>query len=67
MVPINWKTITSLVGAIRPMRKQTYHALKLKRANCACILSNVQIAEVIIKQTQIYACSRRTALIESGA
>jgi len=40
-VPTNWKTITSSVGAARPMRKQTCCTLKLKRANHAYILSNV--------------------------
>jgi len=41
MVPTNWKTIVSSVGATRPTRKQTCYALKLKRANHAHILSNV--------------------------
>jgi len=41
MVSTNWKTIASSVGAARPMRNQTCHALKPKRANCAHILSNV--------------------------
>jgi len=41
IVPTNQKTIMSSVDAARPIRKQTHHALKPKRANCACILSNV--------------------------
>ena len=41
MVFTNWKTIVSLVGATRLMRKQTHHTLKPKRANYAHILSNI--------------------------
>ena len=66
MVPTNRRTIVSSVGTVRPMRKQTCCVLKLKRVNHACILSNVQITKVIIKQTQIYAHSGRTALTKSG-
>jgi len=56
----------NLVGVAKPTRKQTHYALKPKRTNHARILSDVLIAEVTIKQTQIYVHSGRTALIESS-
>jgi len=66
MVITNQRTTINSVGIVKPMKRQTYLALKLKKANLACIPSNAPIAKETIKWTQIHVCFGRTTLIGSG-
>jgi len=54
MACINQKIIVNLVGAAKPMKKQTHHALKQKRVNYVHTHSSVPIIEVITRWTPIY-------------
>ena len=66
MVITNQRTTVNSVGIVKPMKRQTHLALKLKKANLARIPSNALIAEGTIKWTQIHVCFGRTTLIGSG-
>jgi len=60
------KIITNLVGVAKPMKKQTLHALKLKKVIHVCTHSSVQIVKVITRRTTIYVCSESTGSITNG-
>jgi len=54
MAHINQKIIVNLVSAAKPMKKQTHHVLKQKKANHVHTHSSVPIIEVITRWTPIY-------------
>jgi len=54
MACINQKIIINLVGAVKPMKKQTYYALKQKKTNHVHTHSSVPIVKAITKRTPIY-------------
>ena len=60
------KIIANSVGVAKPMKKQIYYALKLKKINHVCTHSSVQIVEAITRQTPIYVHSRSTGSIANG-
>ena len=49
IVITNQRTTVNSVGIVKPMKRQTHLALKLKKANLARISSNALIAEGTIK------------------
>jgi len=56
----------NLAGAVRPMKRLTYHTLKPRKTNYAHTLSSVPIVEANIRQTLQHVYSGRTASIESS-
>jgi len=60
------KIIVNLVGVAKPMKKQIYCVLRLKKVNCVYTHSSVQIVDAITRQTPIYVCSESTGSISNG-
>ena len=50
----------NLCGAVKPMKKWTYHALKQKKMICVHMFSSAPIAIAIIRQTLIFVRSGNT-------
>jgi len=66
MVLIRPNTTVNSCGIIKQISKLTLQDLRLSMVNYVLINLSVQIAEKIIRLTQINASSESTTLIESG-
>ena len=66
MACINQKIIVNLVGAAKPMKKQTHYALKQKRVNHIHTHLSVPIVEVITRWTPIYVHFGNTGSTVNG-
>jgi len=62
----NLKTIVNLGSSAKPMKKQTHHTLKQKKANCVHMFSNALTAMAIIRQTLTFIYSRNTSSTMNG-
>ena len=56
MAHINMRIIINSVGVTKPTKKQTHHALKLKKANHIHTYSSVPIVKMTIRWTSIVVC-----------